>query len=282
MTPPPRATGGTAQPHSHGQPFYGAGRGPGLPAAVHAPLNASYALPLPGPEWVGIRTEALWGEGAGGVVAMLDNLSPQVFHGGGFEDYPRPLKRGLPKWRGTAVPTLPLDIVLMDPTGQDRPVDAAKKMLTRLAGGLTANDPEPPRLILNGAALNSEIDGPRKRWVIAEPPAWDTSPDGVLRVGRGQHVVRQAVSLTFMLAGEDVQIASAPAPAAPKYRFVRAKEGDTYERLAKRELGEVRLAHRLARLNDATSVDRRLPSHKRVKLPTGTVLAEWRRDLKRG
>lgn len=256
------------------------GQGPGLPTAVHAPANASYQLPLPGKDWVGIRTEALWGDGAGGIIARLGEASPQVVHGGGFEGYPRPLKRALPKWRGTDVPLLSLAIIIDGHPG--RSVEAACKTLTRLAGGLTANDPEPPRLILNGAALNSEIDGPRKRWVIAESPDWDTSRDGVIRRMSDMHRTRQAVALTFMLAGEDVQIAAAPAPAAPKYRFIRAKDGDTYEKVAKRELGEVRLAHRLARLNDATSVDRRLPSHKRVKLPTGTVLAEWRRDLKRG
>lgn len=255
--------------------------GPGLGSAVRAPQNASFQLPLPGPNWIGLRTEALWGDGSGGIVAMLDDPSPQVIHGGGFEDVPRPLRRGVPRWRGTATPTLPLALVLIDPTFAGASIEAARRTLMKLAGGMTAHDPEPPRLLLNGEALTSEVTGARQRWVIAEPPEWGTDPGEVLRDPDTMARVKQHVGLVLMLAADDPPVVSAPAAAAPQYRYVSAKRGDTYELIAKRELGEKRLAHRLARLNGATSVDVHLATHKRVKLPTGALLSEWKRDLKR-
>lgn len=235
---------------------------------------------LPGPEWVRLRPESIVGPEIRGVVARLGDTSPTVLAGGGFEDRPRPLRRGIPFWGGYPTPTLPLSLII----GASAPGPSVEReclALTHLAGGMLADDPDPPELIVRGKMIPPEAKGAH-RWVIADLPAWDTSPDGVLRDPVWGYRVRQAVDIVLMLVSADDHLTRvAPARAKPRYRHVKAKDGDTFEKIAKRELGSAKFAHKLAALNGrgGGSVSLALRTGLSVKVPTGALLAEWRRDL---
>jgi hypothetical protein len=238
------------------------------------------------PTMVAIRTES-WHEPkhhTGVVVARLANPSPQIVSGGGWEDVPRPLRRGMPEWRGSASPTLTLSLIIgRGELGANVSIEPVCEEIEHMAGGLTG-DVEPPKLILYGKMIPREAKFSTRRWVIAEPPGWDTSPDGVIRHPAYGYRMRQAVDLTFMLmAGETALQHLQGGKPQPRYRYIHAHANDTFEKIAKRELGTKRLAHRLAQLNGkgGGSVSVKLTKGRKVKLPTGSLLAEWRRDLSR-
>lgn len=250
-----------------------------------APANAGplVNLPLPGPDWVWVRTEALFGDRSGGLLARLAEPSPQVIAGGGFEDVARPLRRGSPTWRGSAAPTLPLSLIIGGPR-LGPSVEPQCLALTHLAGGMMAGDPEPPEVLVRGAMIPPEAKG-SQRWVIGDQPAWDTSNAGVTRHATHGYRQRQAVDIVLMLVAKDDELSTvvAPAQAAPRYRHVKARVGDTFEKIAKRELGSAKFAHKLAALNGrgGGSVSVKLAKGLDVKVPTGSLLAEWKRELKK-
>jgi hypothetical protein len=236
------------------------------------------------PTMVAIRTES-WREPkhhSGVVVARLANPSPQIISGGGWEDVSRPLRRGMPEWRGAASPTLPLTLILqVGDLHNHRSVEPLCEEIEHMAGGM-AGDVEPPKLVLYGKMIPREAKFSTRRWVIAEPPGWDTTPDGVIRHPVYGYRMRQVVDLTFMLmAGETALQHLKGGKPKPRYRYIHAHADDTFEKIAKRELGTKRLAHRLAQLNGkgGGSVSVKLKKGRKIKLPTGSLLAEWRRDL---
>lgn len=238
-------------------------------------------LVLPGPEWVGIRTHDLFGERAGRVVARLNETSPVVLAGGGWESVARPLRRGIPQWRGHDAPQMVLSLII---DGHPRTsVEADCRALQKMAGAIIPGDPEPPKLVVWGQMIPAEAKWGNHLWVISEPPGWDTSPDGTVRRADGQRV-RQAVDVTLMLASDDDELRRVKAAQAkPRYRRIKSRKGDTFEKIAARELGSKRYAHKLAALNGrgGGSVSVELPRNTSVKVPTGDLLAEWKRDLAR-
>lgn len=251
------------------------------PPKKHPPKPYKFDLPLPGPEYVGIRTVQLYGAGSDYVIGQLAETSPVLTAGGGFEAVNRPLRRGVPRWRGTDTPTLTMALILGDnlnPGSVERDIAA----LERMAGGMLKRDPEPPHLVINGAMVPHARDVAGHEWVMADAPAWAAGPASIelARDATGRRT-RQAVDLTFMLASEDVAIRAIPHAPPPRYRHIKARKGDTFEKIAKRELGDKRLAHKLATLNGrgGGSVSVVLHTGLDVKVPTGPLLAEWRRAL---
>lgn len=258
------------------------GPGPGLgasgPGIVGAPQMRGANLRTPGPDWIALGTRTAVEGGA--LIARLADPSPIVIGGGGFESVARPLRRGIPQWRGFDTPTLPLSLII----GGYVPgpsVEGQCDTLRRLAGVVVSGDPEPPELLIRGHYVPSEAKG-GKRWVISEAPAWDTSSEGVIRHPEKGYRQRQAVDLVLMLTGDDDELERLPASKPPpRYRHVKARHGDTFEKIAQRELGSKRFAHKLAALNGRSggSVSVALHTGADVKVPTGDLLSEWRRDL---
>lgn len=205
------------------------------------------------------------------VLARVGDGTPTVSGGvGGWEAVPRPLRRPLTVWRGTPDPlTLSLPI-LLDGFDEDKPVEKDVRTLEKM-GGLDRGDPEPPELIVEGAVPHSETH--RGRWVL-NGLDWG---DAIRRASDGQRV-RQAVTLTLVLKVDDDRLDRIRhAQARPTYRYVHARPGDTYEKIAARELKLKRLGSRLARLNGGRSPDVKLPKNHRVKLPTGGLLTAWKK-----
>jgi hypothetical protein len=272
---------GTVQGGGQTTPVRGQGTGSGAGSGFQ---RYDQAFRPSDPTMVAIRTES-WldpKKHSGLVVARLANPSPQIVAGGGWEDVQRPLRRGMPEWRGTASPTLTLSLILEGgDLGANVSIEPVCEEIEHMAGGLIG-DVEPPKLVLYGKMIPREAKFSTRRWVIAEPPSWDTSPDGVIRHPTGGYRLRQVVDLTFiLLAGQTALRHLGGGGPKPRYRYIKAHHNDTFEKIAKRELGTKRLAHKLAQLNGrgGGAVSVKLKKGTRIKLPTGSLLAEWRRDL---
>lgn len=214
--------------------------------------------------------------------------SPTLSGGvGGWEPVPRPGRRPLTVWRGIADPltmTLPL---LFDGYGDPAAtrvgevglsVEDEIRVLERM-GGLDKDDPEPPTVSVEGALPHDRSRAKQNRWVVSAI----TWGDAIRRPSDG-HRVRQVAEVVLVLFTDDDRLERVKTSAAPKVRTVHALEGDTFAKIAARELDTQHLGIRLARLNDrrAGAVRVKLKKGTPVKLPSANALREWKRDLKRG
>lgn len=213
------------------------------------------------------------------LLVRLGEGSPQVTGGvGGWEVVGRPLRRPLTVWRGTTDPlrmVLPLLFDGFAEATSGRSVEAEIRTLERM-GGLDSGDPEPPTILVEGSLPHdaSRTQG-RNRWVI-EGLEWG---DAIRRASDG-HRVRQAVTATLLLFTEDDRLERIKRPKkAPKFRYVTARQGDTFEKLAARELKLKRAGMRLARLNKGRSPDTPVKRGTRVRLPSDAALRTWKREL---
>lgn len=191
---------------------------------------------------------------------------------GGWENVPRPGRRPLTVWRGhgeSLTLAIPLLLDRWSEDREDRSVEPQITTLERMAG-VDIADAEPPTLKVTGKAVphDSEVD-PQHEWVITGLD-WGAALRGATTGLR----YRQAVVVTITVFRQDERLATIRKRMA-LYRYVKAQDGDTYERIAKRELKAKRLAPRLARLNGGRSTDTKLKTGKRVKLPTGSLLRDW-------
>lgn len=268
--PPPRATGGHVQPHSHG---------PRLPGVHMTPGQ----LTTPGPEWVAIHTEAFTGPLAGGVLGLLLD-PPKVLGGGGLESVARPGRRPLTPYRGTETLGLSLTF-LIDQYAEGKSIEPYCRVIEIMAGMFLPDDPGPQLLIVQGKAVPhcSGASAFRHRWKIgnsgddiwADDPATIRRPDGKR--------TRQAISLELWLDTEADELKKLPPQkAAPNFKVAVAKDGDTYRKIAKRALGEPRLGRKLAQLNDDKDPLKKLAQGTRVRLPSDHLKGLWLKDLKAG
>jgi hypothetical protein len=216
----------------------------------------------------------------GRMKVLLAEGSPTLSGGiGGWEAVPRPGRRPLTVWRGPQEPlrlTLP---IIFDRLAEGRnggQVEDDIRLLEKMAG-LDAGDPEPPKLIVEGELPHDYSRARGNRWVI-ESITWG---EAIRRPGDGKRV-RQIAEVVLMLYTADDRLERIDSPSRPgRYRYVRARRGDTFARIAARELGSRRHGTRLARLNGRRSADVELRAGRRVKLPGPELLADWNRDLRR-
>lgn len=229
-------------------------------------------------EWVELRAEH---DRALKIRVWLGEGSPQVTGGvGGWDAVARPGRRPLSVWRGPTEPLRQVIPLLFDgwahgkgPEGSSMEADI--RVLEKM-GGLDRGDPKPPAIIIEGSLPHDESRAPGNRWVV-ETLEWG---EAIRRTSDG-HRVRQACLATFMLYTESNLSAIKRAKPRPKYRVVSAHTGDTYEKIAARELKLRRAGNRLARLNGSRDAGKRLKRGTKVRLPTAKALADWKHDLKR-
>lgn len=205
------------------------------------------------------------------LVARLGEDSPELSGGvGGWEAVNRPGRRPLTVWRGVTEP-LKIDIpLLLDDFAADGSVESPCRVLERM-GGLDRNDPEPPTLVVEGALPHDESRAKSNRWVI-DSLEWGDS----LRRSSDGHRTRQAVKVTLMLFVEADKLTGLKKAPKRGGRFVRARAGDTFEKIAKRELGSGRLGTKLARLNGKRSADTKIKTGTQVKLPSPSAAKGWK------
>jgi hypothetical protein len=213
------------------------------------------------------------------VIARLGESAPVYTGGvGGWEAVPRPGRRPLTVWRGVQEPlrlqlSLLLDRFLEGDEGYSVEPDIVA--LERM-GGLDAGDPEPPLLVVEGQLGRHDMSGAsQNRWVI-ESLDWG---DAIRRQSDG-HRVRQAVTVTLLEHKEDDRLARVrKGTGKPKARYYTAKSGDTFAKIAASKLGSAKFAARLARLNSerAGSIHRKLKAGRKVRLPSASALADWKR-----
>lgn len=208
------------------------------------------------------------------LVVRLGDGSPRTSGGvGGWESVARPGRRPLVAWRGVQDP-LRMHLPILFDGFPDRSVESEVRTLEKM-GGLDRGDPEPPLLVIEGALPHDQSRAAQNRWII-EGIEWGDAyrrPDG--------HRVRQAAEVTLIEHTEDDHLERVRPLRTPRFRYVRARQGDTFERLAARVLGTKRLGARLARLNGKRSPDLRLKAGQRYRVPTGDELRDWKKDLKR-
>lgn len=210
------------------------------------------------------------------ITALLGQEAPQLTGGvGGWEAVNRPNRRPLSVWRGVQEPlrmVLPLLLDKWDDSASGRSVEAECRVLERM-GGLDRNDPEPPILIVEGSLPHDESRAKSNRWVI-EGLEWGDA----LRRAEDGHRVRQEVTVTLMLFVQDDKLSRIRRGSSPggRSRYVKARNGDTFEKIAHRELGSGRYGLKLARLNGKRSAGTHIKVGTRVKLPTASVLKSWK------
>jgi hypothetical protein len=231
---------------------------------------------------VSIRTEALFGPNSGGFVALLDNAVPVPIGGGGIDPQARHQRRPLTPYHSPDAMGIVVSFIL-DGYAYGESVEKECRVVERMAGMFVPDDSGPQRLIVQGKAVPhcSGAEAFRHRWLISETPSWGDDPP-VSRREDGDRT-RQQISLTLFVAEESEQIERVkPRQPKPASRVIHAHKGDTYEKIAARELDTKRLGRRLAKLNGKRDPTTRLDEGQKVTLPSSTALAEWKRDLQKG
>lgn len=186
----------------------------------------------------------------------------------GWEAVSRPKRVALTLWRGRDAPRIMVPF-LFDRWREGLSVEDKVEALNALWG--LGSDEQPPVLTIDGATIPRYAREDGRTWVI-ESVEWG---DAIRRDSDGL-LVRQAGSITLMEYAQDKRLAKLKRSTRPKYRQVNVRRGDTFAKIAKRELGAAKLARRLAKLNDARSVDVVL-KRDHVKVPAGDELAKWKR-----
>lgn len=203
--------------------------------------------------------------------------SGQVTQKGGnanWEDVVRPLRRPLTVYRGSKEALRIVIPAIFDGFTDERSVEDEVRTLEVMAGIGVPGDPEPPLLILDGyGALQHDYrHAPQNRWVI-DDIEWQEA----LRI-KGERV-RQKCNITFKLHTVDERLSRAQKPKPT--RHTTARGGDTYRKIAERELHHSRWGARLAQLNGARDGNAKLHAGQEVTLPTTEQVKEWERQPRR-
>jgi hypothetical protein len=205
-------------------------------------------------------------------LADMPGYTPGV---GGVEVVVVPGQRPLLKRSGASNPatlTLPL---IFDGYADGRSVERDLLTLEQLAGGGSGTAlGDLPRIEVDGwPPFPDQRVGGNARWVIPSDPDYGES----IRRKQDGHRVRQLVTVTLWLDRDGLTTKRVgPTRSHPGYRYVRVRPGDTFEKIAARELKKKSLGSRLARLNGARSPEVKL-KRSTVKVPTGRVLSDWQK-----
>lgn len=196
---------------------------------------------------------------------------------GGWESVPRPMRAPLTVWRGTEQFGYTIHLVL-DGWADNASVEDDCRTLEQM-GGLDSGDPEPPLLHLSGSLPHSYEKASQNLWAI-NALDWGTNDD-VIRNSDGDRV-RQFVTVTLILTTQDDRLGRMTPRRKPSSRVktVRAKKGDTFEKIAVRELHSKRYGAKLARLNGGRSPEVALKTNRLVRLPSNADLKKWKAELK--
>lgn len=195
---------------------------------------------------------------AGSTSVTLTLIGP-VSHqqGAGWTETARPMMKAMPEWTGK-----PLDRVvlpcLLDEWDEDGDIDGdveALKGMMRRPGGAS----EPPTVTCRGPRL--PFDPAVYRWVI-EAVEWG---DDQLFGSRGQ-LCRQDVVVTLMEQPGDEPTITRVSTAARR-DITLARQGDTLERIARRELGDAKKWTTLRRLNPDLKPGKHIPAGQAVVVP---------------
>lgn len=219
------------------------------------------------PDHVQIRSE----DGDLNLIVLLGEDQPLLSGGvGGWEAVNRPGRRPLTAWRGKSDPLKYTIALMFDHYASDESVESECRLLEKM-GGLDRGDPEPPKLIIEGALPHDESRAKANRWVI------DTLEWGDAIRRNDGHRVRQAVTATLLEFVEPDKLARVKKASKRGGKFVVAHAGDTFEKIATRELGSGRLGRKLAQFNGKRSASTAIKAGTRVKLPSAAASADWKR-----
>lgn len=203
--------------------------------------------------------------------------------GGGWVSVQRPQRNPDTSWRGpTDAYAMEIPLIL-DTLGQkEADVEGRCRTIEKMAGQLVGAYQQPPVLILdaNGALQNDVYNFPPLRWIIPDPPVWG---EQLRRRSDGKRV-RQCVTIKFQLYTAYDSIARTNEHHVPSSHSVIAKAGDTYKKIAARELkqyGGIRWANRLAQLNGARDGASKPLKGQVILLPSTEQIKLWERTPRR-
>lgn len=199
--------------------------------------------------------------------------------GGGWKSVPRPLRRPLTPYLGPQDSFTYEIPIMFNGWRKGNSMVPQLKTLEKMAGILQPGDPTPPLLIINaqGSLMHDVYHEPGNRWVIPETPTIDSQA-----LDRDGNVVQFFATVQFMIYTADDRLARAKQVSKAHYAVARA--GDTFNRVAARELkkhGGARWGNRLAQLNHARDGAVKLKVGVLVRLPTPDQIKSWERSPRR-
>jgi hypothetical protein len=218
----------------------------------------------------------------GSFVCRLLDVNP--LGGGGIDPQTRPGRRPLTPYHNPDALGLSMSI-LIDGHQAGRSVEPRCRILERMAGMFMPDDPGPAEVLIRGKSIPHcwGSEALKHRWVISEAPAWgDSGSDpATIRV----HGVRrrQRVDLVWLLSTDTTVLERIkPRQGKPDHRPDRARKGDTWKKIAKRELGSAQLGKKLAELNKRRDPNEKLKEGRHIRLPSDHLKKLWQDALKQG
>lgn len=203
--------------------------------------------------------------------------------GAGWVSVPRPQRKTITVWRGPQAGYQHEIPLVFDTWGTTLdPIEQDVGWLEQVSGVDMFGTEQPPLLILNaGGALPHDVfHSPQLRWIIPEEPVWG---EAIRRRDTGERV-RQLVTVKFMVfTAADELSRSTPRQVNTKSVYI-AKQGDTYTKIAARELkneGGGKWGNRLAQLNGARDGAASPGVGQSVKLPTSAQVKTWSQTPRR-
>lgn len=199
--------------------------------------------------------------------------------GGGWKSVMRPQRRPLTAYVGPDTSFTYRIPLVFDGYRRGNSMLPQLRDLEKMAGVMVPGDPKPPLLIINanGALEHDVFHEPGNRWVIPEMPTY-----GDQLLNDEGHIVQMHIKVPLMLHTADDRLSRAKQVARAKY--VTARSGDTYNKIAARALkayGGQRWGNRLAHLNGARDGASRPHVGQLVRIPTAAQVESWRRTPRR-
>jgi hypothetical protein len=202
--------------------------------------------------------------------------------GGGIDPQARPGRRPLTPYHNPDALGLTMSI-LLDGLRDSEPVEDRCRIVELMAGMFMPDDPGPVDVLIRGKAVPHcwGAEALRHRWLISEAPGWGTDVGPELVRDRKGRRVRQQVDLTWLLSTDsDALDRIKPRQGKPDHRPDRARKGDTWKKIARRELGSPHLGKKLAELNGRRDPNEKLKEGRHIRLPSKHLKDVWEQALK--